>query len=169
MRHIQLKPVWGQSWTKVVKQQKSPQAFRQESRSCTNCYIPSANNSLGSAWTTVPHHPAYHDVTWTYGIGWFRLMVQSFDKCIPYQFFIWCTTVRWILQKLVQRFKNCLAVSLSYMQDVWAPSIAWHLVASELCQLHMDGQCSKMMPSSTLPYHLFMVSVLICSFWTIWH
>ena len=151
MRHVQVKPIWGQSRVKVVKKQISPQASRQESCSCTSWCILSANNSLGSAWTTVPHHPAYHDVPWTYSLGSLYLMFQSFDKCIPYQFFIWCTAAGWILQKLVQSFKNCVAVSLTCMQYIWAPLIACHSVGPEFCELHVDGQCSKMMPSLNLP------------------
>jgi hypothetical protein len=111
--HVQRKPVWGQSWLKVVKQQKSQQAFIEESFSCTSWCIPSANSSLGCAWTTVPHHPAYREIPWTYSLGSLCLMVQSFDNRIPYQF------VYDVLQR-DEFYRNWSKVLKIVWQLVWA-------------------------------------------------
>ena len=41
---------------------------------------------------------------------------------------------------MVQRYWNCIAITLDSIQDVWAPPIAWNSLGLELCGPHGDWQ-----------------------------
>jgi len=61
---------------------------------------------------------------------------------------------------MVQRYWNYVTITLDCIQDVWAPSLAWHLLGLELCGPHGDGQCAAgWCYEWGLPWHFFLILV----------
>jgi hypothetical protein len=94
MRHVQLKPIQGCSWVKVLQhsEKKSPQPFRQESQGCTTV-IPSAKTSL----------------------------CCCLNQCTTASQTLLCD-MNTQLPLVVQKHKNHMAISLGCTQDVLSTS-----------------------------------------------